>query len=332
MGRIGRWAVVLAALLGLVVVGLGMRRVSQLERLLTEAGPGGAPLSLRAEPGATTRGLARSLCRPDLVRDPELFCRYLKELHPAQAVPEGVYLLSPEAPPLTLLKKLEGGDIEQRSLSIEAGQSLREVAASFVGAGLAEAPQDILRVARSPRWLKAQHIRDKSAEGYLWPGIYQLPLGRPASALLAPAAQRGRAAYKDLAEAARAETGQRRNKRHVLRVASIIQVAAIPKTEWRRFSAVLWGRLSRAEPLNSKVVQRRAAEEGWTLPASGLPRLPLAQPGPQALNAALMPDDSAAAWMVERNNGSHVFCEDRGCYRREMARWRSDAPLDGALP
>lgn len=332
MGKFGRWAAVLAALGGLIVVGLGMTRASALERLLTEAGPGGAPLMITAKPGASTRSLSRALCRPDLVRDPELFCRYLKQLHPPTPVPEGVYALSPDEPPLTLLSKLEGGDIEQRSLSIEAGQDLHEIAGAFVAAGLLKAPQDILRVARSPRWLKAQHIREESAAGYLWPGIYQLPLGRPARALLAPAAEAGRAAYKELAAAARAEGAPRHKRRRVLRVASIIQAASIPKTEWRRFSAVLWGRLSRGEPLNSKTVRARAAAEGWTPPASGLPRRPLCQPGPQALDAALRPDERAAAWMVERNNGSHVFCADRACYLRELARWRSDAPRDGALP
>lgn len=323
--RIGRWAALLLSLVALGAVMFGLYRFTELERFLTTAGPGGAPVRLAVKTDSDTVRLVEALAQPKLVRAPGLMRRYLRSLHPPKAVPRGIYLLPPEAPPLDLIARLERGDIEQRSLAIVPGQTLEEVAQTFVTAGLVESPQAILRVARSRRWLRRQGIRAPSADGYLAPGIYQLPLGRSPAALLAPAAKRAQEAYRALPKNAHPRA-------QLLRIASILELSKLPKREWRSYAAVLWGRLGRGEALDSRLVRARAKAEGWTLPASGLPPIPLCVLSPQALAAAAEPDHTTARWLVRRDNGSHVFCEDRGCYRREMERYQPKQPRDGSLP
>jgi UPF0755 protein len=64
-------------------------------------------------------------------------------------------------------------------------------------------------------------------------------------------------------------------------------------------------------------------ETPWnTYVIDGLPPTPIANPGADAINAALNPDDSDYIFFVADGTGGHAFAVTLDEHNRNVARWR----------
>lgn len=205
--------------------------------------------------------------------------------------------------------------------SVPEGMMLSEVAA------LAEARLDIpaesvLAAARDPAVLAKLQLTGiaSSAEGYLFPTTYQLPIGIDARGLVDVMTDEFRDNWSSTWNARLAELGMARHQ--IVTLASIVEseVRYAPDREY--VAAVYHNRLRRGMPLQadptviyahgrrlSRVWERhlRITSPYNTYLHPGLPPGPISQPGRASLEAALYPKRVPYLYFVAQRDGKHVF-------------------------
>jgi UPF0755 protein len=304
-------------LLALVLVGLG--GAVFVSHWLSPLAQKAESLDFRVEPGSTLGSVARDLERSGLVRSARAFEWLGRYRGVAAELRSGEYDLSSALAAREILDRLVEGRVRTYEVAIPEGWSAAQIARRLHERGLAE-QEEFLVVARDPTVALRLGVEGDTLEGYLFPETYHLARGLDAEEVATTFVGEFLARWDELAPLAQS---QGRSMKEVVTLASIVEKETGAEDERPLIAAVFLNRLARRMRLESDPTTiygipdfdgnlRRAhlEDEGNpynTYRISALPPGPIANPGLDALRAALEPSQSDYLYFVSRNDGTHYF-------------------------
>lgn len=336
-GKVGVWILIFLLLIG--VVGLSAAWMVQ-----TELSPV-APFSqdkklLTVVRGDTPSAVSRKLEAEGLVRDATVFLWAGKFLGTWKSLKAGEYELSPGMSGQEISAILIKGISKQYVVTIPEGTNLYEVVALIRAGGKLDADQ-FQKLARDREWIASLGLfkePPESLEGFLFPDTYHYSRATPPAELLKTMVKRFFQAWKSipgveqlsdaelfrmvtLASMVEKETGAPEERPRIAgvfanRLRKNMRLQSDPTTiygMWERYR----GNITRNDLLTPSPYNT------YTVPA--LPRGPIANPGLEALKAALSPESHEFLYFVSKNDGTHVFTKTYGDHQGAVKSFQINA-------
>lgn len=324
---------------------------SHAQDLETPAGTDPTPVEFEVTPGMGVSEIAMALSARGLIRDEELFRRYVQSRGWDTALQAGTYSLQATMtiPEIALI--LAEGKVAENTLTIPEGKRLEEVAA-LVETQTGIPAAEWLAFARS-EWRASDLMtryaflsalpQDATLEGYLFPETYRVPqhatpydvVSRMLALFDARVTPELRAGF----------TAQGLTLHEAVTLASIVEREAVLDAERPLIASVYYNRLRAgwtlsACPTVQYALGYREDEGTWwkrvlyysdlevnspynTYRHVGLPPGPIASPGLASLRAVAQPATSDFFFFMvecEKSDGSHVFARTEEEHMANFAR------------
>jgi UPF0755 protein len=281
--------------------------------------------------GMSSRDIASELARQGVVRSDWVFLA-VRALRPRARLQAGEYRFSETATPWQVFEKIRRGEIFYQDFTVPEGSNIFDIAslAESVG-GMAQ--DDFLKAAADPASIRDLDPAAPSLEGYLFPSTYRITHHTTAKQLCRMMTTEFRKHWRTLAgvDAHRTTT-----------LASLVEKETGLAAERPLVASVFENRLARNMPLQcdpstvyAALVENRyrgtifksdlASKNAYnTYAHAGLPPGPIANPGIEALTAALHPADTEYLYFVARPDapGSHHFSATLVEHEKAVATFR----------
>lgn len=268
-----------------------------------------------------------------MVSDARLFTLYARAMGGASRVKAGFYLFHDGMRPGTILDKMLEGDVYQRLFALPEGYSSHQVAEMLEKRGIFRRER-FLAACRDRLLLAELGIRASSAEGYLFPGSYNILPGRTEHEVVREMVQR----QLELLNGGLDARGRGRglSVHELLTLASMVEKEAVLPAEKPLIAAVFHNRLKLGMRLQSdptalygvrafagKVsrddILKKTPYNTYLIPA--LPPGPIGNPGQEAIEAVLNPPPVPYLYFVGRGDGSHQFSSDLASHNEAVQRY-----------
>ncbi len=321
-------ALVALALLAVAALAGGLRWA------LSPALASAPPAIFDVHAGTSLGQVARELESRGLIRNAfafEWLARYRK-LDGALQV--GEYELSAALAPGEILARIVEGRVIAYEVVIPEGLTASQVALRLEAAGLSNAA-DFLAFALDPASAGSLGVEGATLEGYLFPETYRLPSGLGVREIAEVLVGQFLEVWREIEPQARR---QELSMLEVVTLASIVEKETAAPDERPLIAAVFRNRLRRGMRLETDPtviygisdfdgnLRRRDLENAEnpynTYQISGLPPGPIANPGADALRAAVNPAESDYLFFVSRNDGTHAFSKTFSEHVRAVDRYQ----------
>lgn len=266
--------------------------------------------------------LAAELEKRGIVSSARLFTLYARLRGGDSRVKAGTYLFHNGMRPGEILSKMLTGDIYQRLFALPEGYSSHQVAEMLEKRGIFSKDQ-FLAACRDQALLAELGIKASSAEGYLFPGSYNILPGRSEREVVREMVKRQQALLNGALNGR--GKGPVLSEKDLLTLASMVEKEAVLPAEKPLIAAVFHNRLRLGMRLQSdptalygvrafagKVsredILRQTPYNTYLIPA--LPPGPIGNPGKEAIEAVLNPPAVPYLYFVGRGDGSHQFSGD----------------------
>lgn len=293
------------------------------------------------EPGKAFNTIAKDLENKGLVRNATIFSLWARFKGERSKVKVGEYLLRTNMLPEEILQTLVSGKSIARSFTVSEGLSIYEIADLYEKEGFGTAAE-FLVWARDPKLIQSLLGEPgESLEGYLFPETYMLTKYTDTKTLISNMVKRFLYVYNEVI--AQSEI-KGMNRREIVTLASIIEKETGAPEERPLISSIFHNRLNRkmklqtdptiiygkAEKLGKIVINITRADlltptRYNTYVIDGLPPTPIANPGREALLAAVKPAASNYIFFVSKNDGTHVFSEDYKAHQKAVQSFQINA-------
>lgn len=285
------------------------------------------------ERGQSLRVLAAGLEARGLVSSARLFTLYARLMGAASRVKAGPYLLDDGMRPGQILSKMLKGDIYQRLFALPQGYSSYQAAEMLEKRGIF-GKERFLEACRDRALLGELGVNASSAEGYLFPGSYNILPGRTEREVVREMVQRQKALLDGGLSARIKAQGLSLNE--LLTLASMVEKEAVLPAEKPLIAAVFRNRLKLGMRLQSdptalygvrafagKVsredILRRTPYNTYLIPS--LPPGPIGNPGRDSIEAVLSHPQVPYLYFVARGDGSHQFSSDLPSHNDAVRRY-----------
>ena len=287
--------------------------------LLTPFPIGDKTIEIEIPKGATFRQAVEILSKDGLMRNKTLFLVIGRMSGMERKIRAGYYSIRGSMSPLSLLRKMRGGQIIEYEIVIVEGDSLWEIGGKLAEKGIIK-KEDFIKLSLNKEFLTSHDIKAPSFEGYLYPDTYKIPKGTDPKEAIRVMINRMREKYSDELRDRASELGL--SEKEVLTLASIIEEEAKVDKERSLISAVYHNRLRKRIPLQAdptsiygidgfrrditgRDLKRKTPYNTYII--KGLPPGPISSPGIKSITAALYPADVPYIFFVSNNDGSHRF-------------------------
>ena len=287
--------------------------------LLTPFPIGDKAIEIEIPKGATFRQAVEILSKDGLMRNKTLFLVIGRMSGMERKIRAGYYSIRGSMSPLSLLRKLRGGQIIEYEIVIVEGDSLWEIGGKLAEKGIIK-KEDFIKLSVNKDFLYFHDIKAPSFEGYLYPDTYKIPKGTDPKEAIGVMINRLREKYSDELRDRASELGL--SEKEVLTLASIIEEEAKVDKERSLISAVYHNRLRKRIPLQAdptsiygidgfrrditgRDLKRKTPYNTYII--KGLPPGPISSPGIKSITAALYPADVPYIFFVSNNDGTHRF-------------------------
>jgi len=244
----------------------------------------------------------------------------------------GDYRISDKMLPTEILEKMANGQTDACKFTLPEGYSMYQAAELLERQGIFKRDR-FLDACADEKLLAILEISGKTAEGYLFPGTYQIGFKMDEAALITEMVLEFRHRIKPLQsylEQSRLPLSK------VVILASIIEKEAVSAEEKPLIASVFLNRLRIGMPLQSdptaiygvKVFGGTVTKQDLQRPGSyntykikGLPPGPIGNPGFDAILAVLQPAITEYFYFVARNDGTHQFSMTLGEHNKGVKRF-----------
>ncbi|MEI7705613.1 MAG: endolytic transglycosylase MltG [Deltaproteobacteria bacterium] len=292
--------------------------------------------------GTSAHGVIRRLAEAGVLSDEGAAWRYLRMWkRDKRTFKAGEYAFSGPLLPDVVLERIYKGEVKTWKFTVPEGLRADEIAPLIEAASLGKSAET-LALMRDPEFAKELGVPFPTLEGFLFPDTYAFPHSAKPRDILSAMVARYRDAWQK-AEAGR-KPGVTLDEGQAVILASIIEKETGREDERERISCVFHNRIAKGMRLQTDptVMYATMLRQGgrWsnnitkrdlrtphpynTYTTDGLPPGPIANPGEQALAAALHPSECSDLFFVSRNDGSHVFCPDLRCHQAAVQEWQVD--------
>jgi UPF0755 protein len=314
-----KWAAAAVGGLFLLVAGAGAFYIDLQEFSRRPSGTAGEEQILTVEPGTSVAVIAEALERRGLTGSAFKFKLLARLEGHDRRLKAGEYGLRATLTPREILAMMEKGVVRLHRLTIPEGLTLNQIAELVGKSGLARSA-DVISLATDPAYVRAQGIAADTLEGYLFPDTYFFPKTVGAEGIVAAMLHRFRATFTPAWEQRAFALGL--TPHEAVTLASIIEKETGDPTERPLIASVFHNRLKRGMRLETdptviygiKNFNGNLTRRDLDTPSpyntyliKGLPPGPIANPGKEAIEAALFPAQTDYLFFVSRNDGTHQF-------------------------
>jgi peptidoglycan lytic transglycosylase G len=282
---------------------------------------GGPRVTVTVPPGTSLDAAVDSLAANHVIGHASLFRKYARLRGLGGSLKSGVYLLRQNEAWSDVVAALERGRGVEQRFTVREGLRLGEVA--DLAQAVLRIPRDsFLAAAEDPELLAGLSVPDgtASAEGYLFPTTYLLPLHIGARELVRVMTHQFIEQWSPEWQARLDTIGFSRHQ--LVTLASIVEAEVRYDPDRPFIAAVYRNRLTRgmrleADPTVSYAYGRRLRrvwEKNLAVRSSyntylhvGLPPGPISQPGRASLAAVLYPAEVPFLFFVAQPDGKHIF-------------------------
>ncbi|MDE0703074.1 MAG: endolytic transglycosylase MltG [Rhodospirillaceae bacterium] len=319
MVRYLKWAVAILALSILLAAGA----VGYAFHLYTRPGPLQAAGSIDVPKGVGMDRVIREMAAAGVIDHPDVFRAWVRILGADRRVKAGEYRFPPKVSQREALGIVIAGRTVLRRLTVPEGLTTWQI---------------LERIRQTPGLSGAIALRP--GEGALMPDTYLFAKGETRDAIV----RRMQAAMTealDRAWAGRAPDLPLRTKREALVLASIVEKETGKPDERARIAGVFVNRLRRGmrletdptviygltegkAPLGRRLLRKdlKTPHKWNTYVHRGLPPTPIANPGRDALAAAVRPMKHDELYFVADGTGGHRFSKTYRQHLRDVRKWR----------
>jgi len=246
----------------------------------------------------------------------------------------GEYLFSFSMTPTDIIEKMIKGNVRLIKITIPEGSTIRQISSVAGKAGIASEGV-FYRYATDPSLTGDMNINAPSFEGYLFPDTYYFSRGVSPKTIISTMLNRFRSIFKPEWEKRAKELGF--TVHEIVTLASIIEKETGTPSERPIISSVFHNRLKKRMRLESDptVIYGIADFNGNLTRADlrkrtpyntyrkrGLPVGPIANPGREALKAALYPDDTDYLYFVSKRDSTHQFSKNIREHNQAVRRYQ----------
>jgi UPF0755 protein len=270
-------------------------------------------------PGQGLKATAADLYNRGIIRNAFKFNLYARIKGYDKKIKAGEYRLKPSFSPREILEIMVSGKVQLYKITIPEGYNLVQIAEMIPAAGLGPA-KDFLMAANDGALAAELNIPGDSFEGYLFPDTYHFPKGVSPEKIIQTMVRRFREVFTSAWEGRARE--RKMTVHQVVTLASIIEKETGAPSERAIISSVFHNRLKRNMRLASDPTVIYGIEDFDgnltrkdlttitpynTYKIKGLPPGPIANPGAEAMEAALYPADTDYLFFVSKQDGTHHF-------------------------
>jgi len=290
--------------------------------------------------GAGTGQIARLLEQEQLIKS-SLYFRAVARLRGLDGkLQAGEYSLSRDMSAAQILQKIVRGETVTYPITFPEGFTVQQIAAKLAEAGFTT-EASFLAVARdgsvAPPYANPAAGVKEPLEGYLFPDTYRLPQGINDAEILELMLDRFRSVLSPEWETRAAELGY--TVPEIITIASMVEEEAKMPAERGIIAGVIYNRLDAGMLLQIDATVLYALPERKTVVLTrdlevqspyntylhpGLPPGPIANPGKDAIYAALYPEDTEYFYYVAKKDGSHIFSRTLAEHNKAVAQVRSE--------
>jgi len=269
-----------------------------------------------------------------LLRQRELFHLLALLRNGTRQVRAGEYEFSGWMSPSEILGKLIRGEVKDYRITVPEGFTVRQILERLLASRLVD-EKEFLRLSTDRQFLSILGIEGRSLEGYLFPDTYILDRSMDTRTIVTTMVNQFWHHVTPSMTKRSADLGLTVDQ--FVTLASIIEKETGRKEEMPLIAAVFHNRLKRRMPLQSDptVIYGIADFDGNlrkqdllkktpynTYLIAGLPPGPIANPGLDALQAALYPAEVDYLYFVSKNDGSHQFSDDLSQHNNAVRKYQ----------
>lgn len=307
---------------------------------LNKRSPGGADQAVYFEvrPGDSIKTVAGRLRKENLITDSFRFVVFAR-LTGKDQIRVGEYEVQASMYPAEVLEIIVSGRSVEHSITFQEGLNKFEMAELFSRKGLGKA-EEFLRLVEDQALIKRLLGKSvPSLEGYLFPETYRVTRYTGARGLIERMVGRFKKVYADV----KLLDSVSLNQHEIVTLASIIEKETGAEQERTIISSVYHNRMKKpmrlqADPTviygiwvetkkykkNITKADLRRKTKYNTYTSAGLPFGPIANPGAEALKAAINPERTDYLYFVSRNDGTHVFSKDYDAHVNAVRKFQMD--------
>lgn len=315
--------------------------------LSTAKGTADEQVTFLLEPGVPFRQILTRLQQQGLIDNEFSLLVFAKVTGWDRKMRHGEYALNRGMTALKILETLASGKSILYPFTFPEGANMYDVANALEAKGFFTA-KDFLEFVKNPEEVKALLGEEHSSlEGYLFPETYSLTRFTTLKELVTSMVRRFKTVYDEVS--AQLMIGAAGNKltmsRHeIVTLASIIEKETGAPEERPLISSIFHNRLKigmrlQTDPtimygilVQTGVPKMNITKQDLLTPTlyntytiKALPPGPIANPGREALLAAMKPAESKYLYFVSRNNGTHEFSEDYGGHKKAVQSFQLNA-------
>ena len=289
------------------------------------------------DPGTSLAQISRNLKKAGLIRNAKATEWLGRYRGAAGRLRTGEYAIAPHWTPDAILTHLGSGPVHTYEVVLPEGLRAIEIANRLEAAGLVNA-EDFLKVARDPLTVDALGLEGNSLEGYLFPETYRMPRNLPPERVAQILIRQFNNTWKSIEAKAKE---RKMSMIEVVTLASIIEKETAAPQERPLIASVFHNRMRKDMRLETDPtviygipdfdgnLRRHHLQDPNnpynTYKHKGLPPGPIANPGAEALRAAVEPAESEYLFFVSRNDGTHAFSRTYSEHEKLVDRYQRRA-------
>lgn len=289
--------------------------------------------------GTGPKALAALLRAQGVVSSDSNLYAYIRRENLGPRLKAGEYEFSGALTPKEVLDHVVGGQVKTYRFTIPEGLRVEEILPIIAVSELQPDLQKLTQLAENPAFLKRAQVPASRVEGFLYPDTYVFTRNTKEEDMLLKMIGRSLEEYRN-ADAVR-QQGITLNLLQTMTLASIIEKETGQPQERPHISCVFHNRLRlgmklQTDPtvlyamrmLRGVFVKNITSKDLLTdhpyntYTRTQLPPGPIANPGSEAILAALNPSKCDDLFFVSRNDGTHIFCPTLGCHNRAVEQWQ----------
>ncbi|MGA1868249.1 MAG: endolytic transglycosylase MltG [bacterium] len=289
--------------------------------------------NFKIAPGSSVKSIAENLEKEGIIRN-KLFFWVTYKLKGEPYLKAGEYEVDLQMSLLEVFHLLEKGHIIQYKVTIPEGYNIKMIAQLLEELELTT-KDSFLQQCLDVSFIKELGIEGSTVEGFLFPETYFFAKGIGNKEMIRVMIKRFWNVFTPEMVERSKEMGY--SVFEIVTMASLIEKETAIKEEMPKIAAVFYNRLKgnirlQCDPSviyglpnyqgNLTKKDLKTYHPYNTYRISGLPRGPIANPGKDALMAALYPANVKYKYFVSKNNGSHIFSETLRQHNRAVWKYQ----------
>ena len=283
--------------------------------------------------GTSTSAIARELAEQGVIRYPWQFL-LVRAFRGSARLQAGEYRFTETANAHEVFDRIARGDVYFFEFTVPEGSNMFDIAESLAAHNIMTA-ESFLHAAEDPTLIRDLVPAAKTLEGFLFPSTYRLTHSTSAEALCKQMTDTFRREWRRLT------SGGAADPRRIVTLASLVEKETSVPEERPLVASVFSNRMAKGlrmecDPttIYAALLDHRykgaihrsdlASRNPYnTYQNAGLPPGPIANPGTQALTAALAPAQTAYLFFVAKpEGGSHKFSANMAEHEKAVAAYR----------